>query len=219
MIGRKEKGSAADMLGRYELIMKLQKVVIVCLTVFLLVLAGLSAYLGSLPKSVPWVIELSRDGQATYYPDAVQLLENWTPNDATQRYFMRDFVQRMRTVSIDNYRNQENAASVFSKTLYQAVSKIESWYMANNPIQLSAQQYTQVPDEEVSITKLSDTQWRVSWRETTYRRSDNRIMGDAQYEGVFTIAFYTPETERQRIDNPIGMYVTDFDISLMRNLI
>ena len=216
---RKEKGNAADILGRYELIMRLQKVVIICLAAFIAVLVGIALYLGTLPKSVPWVIELSQDGQATYYPDAVKLLEDWTPNDATQRYFMRDFVTRMRTVSIDNYRNQENAGVVFAKTLSQASRKLNDWYMANNPIERSAEEYVRIPAEEISIVQYSSTQWRVSWRETTYRRNDNRILGDSQYEGIFTVAFYTPDTERKRIDNPIGMYVTDFDISLLRELI
>lgn len=211
--------STADKLGRYRIIMSLQKVVIICMAIFIVILIGISAYLGSLPKSVPWVIELTQDGQATYYPDAVKLLEDWTPNDATQRYFIKDFITRMRTVSIDNFQNQENAATVFSRTLNQASQKINDWYMQYNPITTSATEYIKVPAEEISITKYSDTQWRISWRETTYRRTDNRIIADAQYEALLTVAFYTPDTERKKIDNPIGMYVVDYDMALMRDLL
>ena len=196
----------------------LQKTAIICLVLFVAVLGLLCVYLGSLPKSVPWVIEITEDGNATYYPDAVKLLEDWTPNDATQRYFMIDYVTRMRSVSTDNYKNQENANVVFSRTLDQASRQINEWYTQNNPITRSATEYVQIPSEEISVLAYAPNVWKVTWRETTYRRADGRILSDEQYEGIFYVAFYTPSTERQKIQNPIGMYVTSYDIALQRTL-
>lgn len=216
---KKERGNAADVLGRYEIIIRLQKVVIICLLLFVAILTGACLYFGSLPKSVPWVIELTPQGEATYYPDAVKLLENWTPNDATQRYFIARYVTNLRSVSTDNYQNQTNAGDVYAKSLNNAASLITEWYTDNNPITRSANEYVQVPSEEMSITQYSNTQWKVTWRETTYRRSDGMIIGDKQYEGIFTVAFYTPDTERTKRENPIGMYVVNYDIDLLRNLL
>lgn len=210
--------NTADKLGRYKRIISLQRVALVCLILMIAALSGIAMYLGSLPKSVPWVIELTPDGEATYYPDAVKLLEDWTPNDATQRYFMVRYVQNLRGVSTDNYVNQANAIDVFSKTLSTAAEKIDDWFMANNPIERSEDEYVIVPADEVSIVRYTDTQWSVTWRETTYRRADRTIIEDTMQTGIFNIAFYTPETERQRRDNPIGMYVVDYDIDLLREL-
>ena len=215
---RKEKGSASDILGRYETTIRLQKAVIFCLVFAVIVIAAICMYLGSLPKSVPWVIELTPEGEATYYPDAVKLLEDWTPNDASQRFFMLKYVRDLRGVSTDNYRNQEAAGDVFSCSLENASRLINTWYQENNPIVRSADEYVIIPEEEMSIVQYSPTQWRVSWRETTYRRQDRRVIRDEQYEGIFTVAFYTPDTERRKIENPIGLYVTNFDISLLRDL-
>lgn len=214
----KEKGSASDILGHLRTVNMLQKTAIICLVLFVAVLGLLCVYLGSLPKSVPWVIEITEDGNATYYPDAVKLLEDWTPNDATQRYFMIDYVTRMRSVSTDNYKNQENANVVFSRTLDQASRQINEWYTQNNPITRSATEYVQIPSEEISVLAYAPNVWKVTWRETTYRRADGRILSDEQYEGIFYVAFYTPSTERQKIQNPIGMYVTSYDIALQRTL-
>lgn len=216
---REDKGNASDILGHYEVVMKLQKAVIGCLVAFIVILIGICAYLGTLPKSVPWVIELTQDGQATYYPDAVKLLENWSPNETTQRYFMMDYVINLRSISTDNYVNKDNAQKVFDKTLSRATDKVVDWYTVNNPIEISADMYVQIPPEELSIVQYSPTQWQVTWRETGYRRTDHAIVADAQYQGIFTVAFYTPDSERARRDNPIGMYVTDFDIALVRNLL
>lgn len=215
----KENRAASDVLGHYELVNKLQKVVIGCLIAFIVILIGICAYLGTLPKSVPWVIELTQDGQATYYPDAVKLLDQWSPNETTQRYFMMDYVINLRSVSTDNYINKDRAQQVFNKTINQATSQVTKWYEANNPIDISADMYIQVPEEEISIVQYSPTQYQVTWRETGYRRTDHAILTDNQYQGIFNIAFYTPDTERARRNNPIGMYVTSFDIALLRNLL
>lgn len=214
----KKERSASDILGHLKSVIALQKTAIICLVIFVAVLSVLCMYFGSLPKSVPWVVELTQDGNATYYPDAVKLLDNWTPNDATQRYFMIDYVTRMRTVSTDNLRNQENANVVFSKSVENASDQINAWYTQNNPIVRSATEYVVIPQEEISVLSYGTNMWRVTWRETTYRKADNMIIADAQYEGIFAVAFYTPSTERQKIQNPIGMYVTGYDIALQRNL-
>ena len=210
--------NTADKLGRYKRIIALQRVAMVCLIMMIAALIGLSMYLGSLPKSVPWVIELTPDGEATYYPDAVKLLEDWTPNDATQRYFMASYIEHLRGVSTDNYVNRDNAIDVFNKTLGQAAAKIDDWFVVNNPIERSDSEYVLIPPEELSIVRYSDNQWNVTWRETTYRRSDRTIISDTMQTGIFNVEFYTPDTERKRRDNPIGMYIVDYDIDLLRNL-
>lgn len=214
----KEKGGVSDVLGRYETTIRLQKAVIFCLVFAVIIVTAICVYAVSLPKSIPWVIELTPQGEATYYPDAVKLLEDWTPNDASQRYFMLKYVRDLRGVSTDNYRNQEAAGDVFSRSLDNASRMINDWYTQNNPIRRSADEYVLVPSEEMSITKLSDSEWRVSWRETTYRRTDREVIRDEQYDGIFTVAFYTPDTERKKIENPIGLYVVNYDISLLRDL-
>ena len=185
----KENRAASDVLGHYELVNKLQKVVIGCLIAFVVILIGICAYLGTLPKSVPWVIELTQDGQATYYPDAVKLLDQWSPNETTQRYFMMDYVINLRSVSTDNYINKDRAQQVFNKTINQATSQVTKWYEANNPIDISADMYIQVPEEEISIVQYSPTQYQVTWRETGYRRTDHAILTDNQYQGILNIAF------------------------------
>lgn len=215
----RENQTASDILGHYELVNKLQKAVIGCLIAFIVILIGVCAYLGTLPKSVPWVIELTQDGEATYYPDAVKLLDQWSPNETTQRYFMMDYIINLRSVSTDNYVNKDRAQQVFNKTISTATNQVTDWYLANNPIEIAADMYIQVPEEEISIVKYSNTQWQVTWRETGYRRTDHAILTDNQYQGIFNVAFYTPDTERARRNNPIGMYVTSFDIALLRNLL
>lgn len=212
------RNTAAETIARYKQTIAIRTAVAVVLAVVVVVLAALAFYLGALPKKMPYVIELSSDGEAYYHANTVDLLRDWTPSDATQRYFISRYVSDLRSVSIDNYVNKDHASSVYSKSLSKATELVTSWYGDNNPIDRSRTEYVVIPSDEMSVVLYSDSVWKVSWRETTYRRSDGTMIADRQYEGLFSVSFYTPDTERRKRENPIGMYITDFETNLIGSL-
>lgn len=221
---RKGKGhsrtSSGDIVSRYRKLEGQLTAFRLACGMLVLALAGtllVCAYLGSLPKTVPYVIEIDSQANAHYDPDAVKLLESWTPNDELKRAFIKDYVVSMRSVSIDNYVNKENINNVYSKTVGEAADFVNTWYQENNPITRSAQSRVALPDDGLAVLKYSDTQWRVTWRETETART-GQILSDRQYEGIFTLAYYTPADERQLLNNPLGLYVSSFDISYVQNL-
>ena len=99
-------------LGKLEKEIAVWKTVSLLLVLFIIVLTILAAYLGAQAKTIPWVIEVTEQGEATYYPDAVKLLYDWEPTDTTQRYFLMKYIQNLRGVSIDNNVNQTNVLDV-----------------------------------------------------------------------------------------------------------
>lgn len=215
---RDTENSAAETLAAFRIGIAVRTAVIVVLGICLLIMGSFAVYLASLPKETPYVIELSSDGEAYYHENTVDLLRDWTPNDATQRYFISHYVVDMRGVSTDNYVNKEAVGAVYAKSLNGASEQISSWYASNNPITRSADEYVLVPTDDMAVVLYSANKWKVTWRETTYRRGDNVIISDKQYEGIFTVAFYTPDTERRKRENPIGMYVTDFTVRMIGSL-
>ena len=212
------RNTAAETIARYKQSIAIRTAIIFVFLFIIVVLGALAFYLGSLPKKMPYVIELSSDGEAYYYADVVEALSNWTPSDATQRYFISHYVMALRGVSSDNNVNKENASSVFSKSLSNATTLITQWYEENNPIARASTEYVLIPTDDLSVVAYSTNVWKVSWRETTYRKSDGTITSDKQYEGLFSVEFYTPDTERRKRENPIGMYITDFSISYIGSL-
>lgn len=188
------------------------------LMAIIVLLIAACAYLGTRPKSVPWAIEIGSDGRARYYPGAVKLLTDYTPSDYSRRRFLKDYVMLLRSVYTDDRANVENAGALYRTTLNVARESLNKWFATQNPNKLNKSSYVEVPENEISVVKYDDLAWKVIWRETTHRRSDNAITGDKQYEGVFHIAYYTPTLEEDRIDNPDGLYVVDFDVSMLRNL-
>lgn len=212
------RNTAAETIAKYKQTIAIRTAIIVVLAFVVVLLGALAFYLGSLPKKIPYVIELSSDGEAYYHANTVDLLRDWTPNDATQRYFISHYVMQLRGVSSDNNVNKENVSSVYSRSLETATGQITQWYSDNNPIARAQTEYVLIPTDDVSVVLYSENIWKVTWRETTYRKSDGTITSDKQYEGLFNVSFYTPDTERRKRENPIGMYITNYTVSYIGSL-
>lgn len=210
---------AADEIQRLNWHIRIRTAIILVEFITIIFLLVVAVYLGQLPKTQPWVVELTSDGEATYKANVVSALASWEPSDATQRYFISHYVSELRTVSTDNNQNKANANSVYSRTVGTATDQVNAWYTGNNPITRAKNEYVLIPLDEMAVVKYSANQWKVTWRETSYRTSDKEIFADQQIEAIFTVEFYLPDTERRRRENPIGMYVSNIEIIYERSLI
>ena len=210
---------AADEIQRLNWHIRIRTAIILVEFITIIFLLVVAVYLGQLPKTQPWVVELTSDGEATYKANVVSALASWEPSDATQRYFISHYVSELRTVSTDNNQNKTNANSVYSRTVGTATDQVNAWYTGNNPITRAKNEYVLIPLDEMAVVKYSANQWKVTWRETSYRTSDKEIFADQQIEAIFTVEFYLPDTERRRRENPIGMYVSNIEIVYERSLI
>ena len=210
---------AADEIQRLNWHIRIRTAIILVEFITIILLLVVAVYLGQLPKTQPWVVELTSDGEATYKANVVSALASWEPSDATQRYFISHYVSELRTVSTDNNQNKANANSVYSRTVGTATDQVNAWYTGNNPITRAKNEYVLIPLDEMAVVKYSGNQWKVTWRETSYRTSDKEIFADQQIEAIFTVEFYLPDTERRRRENPIGMYVSNIEIIYERSLI
>lgn len=198
---------------------KIRSAIIFLLVAICMAQMVLCAFLGSQSKSVPYVIELAPDGKATFFRDAVKLLKNFTPNEIQQRYFMMHYVSSLRSVSLDNYVNEENVASVCACTTKNGNALISEFYEKNNPILRSESEMAIIPMEEISVVQYSRNKWKMTWREKIYRRYDKALLSDRLYEGIFDVDFFSPSKESDLERNPLGMYIVNFDIDMLRSMI
>lgn len=210
---------AADEIQRLNWHIRIRTAIILAELINIIMLSAVALYLGQLPKSQPWVVELTSDGEATYKADVVSALASWSPSDATQRYFVSHYISEMRTVSTDNNVNKQNANSVYARSVNSATEQVNLWYTQNNPITRAKNEYVLIPLDEMAVVKYSANQWKVTWRETSYRTTDKEIFADQQIEAIITVEFYLPDTERRRRENPIGMYVSNIETVYERSLI
>lgn len=212
---------AADEIQRLEWLLRIRSAVMVVEFIMMVLLAALALYLGTLPKTVPWVVELTEDGEATYREDVVAALAAWSPSDATKRYFISHYISDMRSVSTDDYINKENANSVYSRSVDRATEAVGRWYSENNPVKRSKYEYTQIPLSDMAVVAYTTDglKWKVTWRENTYRLSDRQITASQQIEAIITVQYYLPDTERRRRENPIGLYISDIETIYERSVL
>lgn len=225
-LNKVEKTNVVNVLGNYKIQIKIHKTIILLLSIFCVALVLSCLYLNSVPKQIPWVIELTTEGEERYRENEIYALTGWTPEDATQRYFMTQFIQDLRTVSVDNYQNQKAGKNLYARSIGNALNQIKPMYSnittkldPSSPFARMKTEYVIIPVEEISVVRYASNQWKVVWREQTKRRTDQQIIRDEEYEGIFTVGFYKVETDYQKKYNPIGMYITDYEIKYLRNLI
>lgn len=193
---------------------------VVIVEVFLsLSLAFLCASLGSAAYSDVSFTEISVDGTAVRIEDGRKLMEDWTPPTVAQERFLKVFIQSLRSVKADNQANIDDVGRVAYRSLGQAYSVVSAYLSANQPIPLSQERLVDVPLEDIELTRYGGNTWKIVWREIVTDAKNGSLLSDRQYEAVVYTSFSQPETEDERIWNPLGMYITYMDSDLLRSYI
>ena len=171
--------------------------------------------ISSYPKSQGYVIEITPEGESIYNPDAITTLEDWNPNANTVNYFLRNFITYLRTVSSDPQIVQQNVTRLYQMVTGAASEKATDYIEATNPMNRLRNETVTI--RIASILPLSDTTYQIDFRETVFTSSRN-VSSDEHYRAIVHTALYTPRTIEQQTYNPIGLYVTDYEITLVKEI-
>lgn len=191
------------------------KALCIFLIIVFVIQVGVNVYIASLPKTVPYVIEISADGDAKYLRDTVKLLDDWQPSEDTTRLFIGNFIENLRNVSTDRQVTTANLLKVYAMMTANAADQIKSYIKDTDPINRGKTE--KVMAKVYNISKLSDQTYQVDWRETVTTTTD-RLISDKQYRAILQITFYRPRTEEQRENNPLGLWITDISVSAIKDL-
>lgn len=208
-------GDLRDVLTQAQMKSNVLIAISVVLGIVTILLVAAVIIISGYPKSQGYVIELTPDGEAVYNPDAVKLLDDWQPKDNTIHYFLREFIIELRSVSSDPQIVQQNVDKLYRQVTGDAVRKVTDYIEETDPIKRLRSETAVI--KIASILPLSDTTYQIDFRETVFS-SSKIIKSDNHYRCVAHTALYTPRTEEQIAYNPIGLYVTDFDITLVKEI-
>jgi len=67
-----------------------------------------------------------------------------------------------------------------------------------------------------SVLQQTESTWQVDWLESTWNRNGTVVSGDVRMRALLTVEQIPPSpetTEQQMRDNPLGIYVSDFNWS------
>jgi type IV secretion system protein VirB5 len=89
--------------------------------------------------------------------------------------------------------------------------KLDSWFRENNPFAKKEQSVNVNVQSVLRRTPESNASWEIEWSEKTYLRG--LLSSERFFKGVFLIVMRPPTNVGAIMLNPLGVFVSDFDIT------
>jgi type IV secretion system protein VirB5 len=153
-----------------------------------------------LPKSVPYVIEIDKLGEARYRGELANLSDNFKLSDLQLVFHLKRFVSALRAVSSDNRVNEARLQEAWSMVDLTGGNMVRAY------IEGGGNPYKRAETEIVTIdvtgaVQISKDTWQVEWRERAWDRQGNSTRNEV-WRGMFRTIQRPPGKT-----NPSGLYV------------
>ena len=174
--------------------------------VSLLLLAALLIVLLSRKEHI-YVAEVTKEGRVT---NVAPLMVKYQPTEAQKHFFITRFIELTRTVPLDPVLAKKNWISAYRFLTSRGVDKLNGYFRQNNPVALLGKGTISV--QVLDINPVTPTTTHVNWAETLVD-SEGKEAPAKEYSGVFTTVVKQPTNQQGILQNPLGLYIVDFDIS------
>lgn len=181
-----------------------QIIALVSLVSFVISL-GILIYAVTLPRTVPVVVTVNPEGESTYVGkiDKAQYGNTSIP-DIAKEYQIKRLLSRMHQWVADKEAQQAYISEALSLVQSSAIRELDLFFRSNNP-------FSYFGDKTRSITiepplKQTDKTWIVYF--VTTEKNRNGYEGKKiRWSALINLDWYEPKAE-----NPLGIYITNFDI-------
>jgi type IV secretion system protein VirB5 len=171
---------------------------------------GVVLWMAQTVKVVPFVVQVDRHG----YEIAVKPAEEHeVTDDRIVMARLADFVTNTRAVYSD-----ATSMMTFIERAYNSVEsssaalrKLDAWFRENNPFTRGEQVVNVTVQSVLRASPDSNVTWQAEWSEKTYERGMPK--DEKFFKGTFTVEFHAPTNISDIMKNPLGIFVSDFDIS------
>lgn len=175
---------------------------IASLVLLILLIASLS-----LGKDRIYVAQVTQGGRVV---NIAPLTERYQPTIAQQEYFLSYLVKLIRGLSLDPIVAKQNWLNAYHFLSSRASIKLNTHFQQEKPTEKLGKQTVTVTITEAH--PISKHTFQIGWTETTTNIEGNEI-SKKDYDGVFTTTIKQPKTQKQILQNPLGIYVTDFNVT------
>lgn len=177
------------------------------LALAMVAVAGL-AVLANKPDPRPLYVTVDR---ATGQPNVMGYAAgetHYTPGVAEIRYFLQQWIYRVRSVPLDPVVVRQNWLQAYAFMEPVAATKLNDWARApGSPLQKLGAQTVSVQVD--SVLPISGNSYEARWTETTYDKN-GAVTGAAKWAATFTIDVIPPTNDRAAMHNPLGLYIRNF---------
>lgn len=189
-------------------ILKLALVVLIFIIAVLSI--GISFFLTKRTQVIPAIVTMNDFGQAQYVGEVSRKnFQNFNIPEVAMTYQVKDFINIYKSLSSDKAVVKRNIEKAYHLLTAVSASKYSTLLREDNPYK-DFGDHTREVEFETEPLKISKDTYQVDYRLIT-RTLTGVIVKDIRQRAVITIKVLNP-TEEDIQDNPLGIYITDFDI-------
>ena len=171
---------------------------------------GISFFLTKRTQVIPAIVTMNDFGQAQYVGEVSRKnFQNFNIPEVAMTYQVKDFINIYKSLSSDKEVVKRNIEKAYHLLTAVSASKYSTLLREDNPYK-DFGDYTREVEFETEPLKISKDTYQVDYRLIT-RTLTGVIIKDIRQRAVITIKALNP-TEEDIQDNPLGIYITDFDI-------
>ena len=164
------------------------------------------------PKYIPYVVEV---GELQVTNVAKAALINYQPKAAQIKHYLIKFVEKIRGVSIDSEVNKKWLSEAYSFLTPKTANKFDQYFMsADNTMLNKLKEQQSVFVVVNAFTPVSNNVYQLQWLEETHDQS-GKLVAKEKFVGFATIKILAPTNERTILQNPLGIWITDFSWSMV----
>lgn len=184
-----------------------QIIALVSLSSFFISL-GILVYAVNLPKTVPVIVTVDSEGHANYIGKVDKSLYGRQAIPENAKYYqMKKLIKNMYTIVIDENAQQDYIAEASAIVQDGAVQQLDIFFRQNNPF-TDFGEYVQSVDIQQPL-RQTDKTYFINFNVIRKNPNGYTIFSE-EYTALINLDFYESVPE----SNPLGIYITNFDIKL-----
>jgi type IV secretion system protein VirB5 len=174
--------------------------------------------LSAMQKYIPVIVEVNELGRARYIGDlsvAEYNHRNFQIQDYMVETLIDDFIRYTREIYTDADLVAQNITRAAYYCSYDMQDKLRRELQADDPFSKIGRFRLRVEFE--SSIKITEQTWQIDWFDIN-QALNGMETGRTRFRGLFTIIVREPKTELDRSRNPLGIYITDYNISRIQEV-
>jgi type IV secretion system protein TrbF len=185
----------------------------VCALLTLLIAAALAwglVFVLTSHKEKIFIAEVTKEGRVV---NISPLVVRYNPTEAQKEYFVTHFIELVKTLMLDPVAVKRNWINAYDFLSNRGGERLNAYFKQTNPAEFLGKKTITV--QIIDVNPVSANTIHVTWVETAIN-ANGQEEGKKKYSGVFTIVLKQPVTREQILRNPLGIYIVDFNISLLK---
>lgn len=162
-------------------------------------------------EHIPYIVEVS-NGEIKSINKAKS--QDYLPNEAQLKYHLIKFVEKIRSVSIDSAVNKKWIFEAYAMLTPKTANKFDEYFSdSKNHIKFEDKQTVFVIVN--SFTNVTKNTYQLQWQEELYDKN-GKLLETTKWVAFATIQIAAPTSEQSILQNPLGIWITDFSWSKAR---